>query len=109
MAEQYRVLGEKIAQRRQRLMLSQQDVADAIGMSKQTISRIETGKHRPYPRTLRKIAKVLDSDFNEFVVWLTSEENKEKIQETSRDWEREREQRRAEDASEATDAGDRRT
>ena len=35
--------------------LSQQQLADAAGLRQETLSRIESGKHSPTVRTLRKI------------------------------------------------------
>ena len=76
-SEDYRVRGDKIRSRRQRNMWNQQQLADAVGMSKQSISRIETGRHRPYLSTVKRIADALGVDPGEFVEWfdVTEPEN----------------------------------
>lgn len=40
-------------------VLSQQDLAERAQVSKTTIVQIETGRSRPYPSTVRKIAVAL--------------------------------------------------
>ena len=49
----------RIKERRQELGLSQTQVAAKAGMATSTLSRIETGNWRPYPKAIRDIAKVL--------------------------------------------------
>jgi transcriptional regulator with XRE-family HTH domain len=44
---------------RQDRLLSQEELAAKAGVSKTTIANIETGKIRPYPQTLRKLAEAL--------------------------------------------------
>jgi transcriptional regulator with XRE-family HTH domain len=39
--------------------LSQEELHQATGVSRDTISRIEGGTRNPHPRTLRKIAQAL--------------------------------------------------
>jgi transcriptional regulator with XRE-family HTH domain len=46
--------------------LSQQELADLAGVGQDSISAIETGKHEPHPRTLRKLAEVLDIEVVDF-------------------------------------------
>jgi len=46
--------------------LSQQELADLAGVGQDSISAIETGKHEPHPRTLRKLAEVLDVEVVDF-------------------------------------------
>src|SRR5215208_4803707 len=46
--------------------LSQQELADLAGVGQDSISAIETGKHEPHPRTLRKLAKALDVEVADF-------------------------------------------
>jgi transcriptional regulator with XRE-family HTH domain len=55
--------------RRQRL-LSQQELATQAGVSKATIVGIESGKTRPYPATLRKLAKALGVEQSELAGYL---------------------------------------
>jgi transcriptional regulator with XRE-family HTH domain len=46
--------------------LSQQELADLAGVGQDSVSAIETGKHEPHPRTLRKLAAVLDAEVVDF-------------------------------------------
>jgi transcriptional regulator with XRE-family HTH domain len=39
--------------------MSQDDLAEASGVSKKTIARIETGKHAPHPTTIQRLAMAL--------------------------------------------------
>lgn len=41
-------------------VLTQRELAEKAGVSKATIVGIETGRIRPYPATLRKLAEALD-------------------------------------------------
>lgn len=47
---------------REERLLSQQELATRAGVSKTTIVNIETGKIRPHPATLRKLAETLNVD-----------------------------------------------
>jgi transcriptional regulator with XRE-family HTH domain len=44
---------------RQERLLSQEELGKMAGVSKTTILNIESGKIRPYPQTLRKLAEAL--------------------------------------------------
>jgi DNA-binding XRE family transcriptional regulator len=44
---------------RERAFLTQAELAERIGMSRQAIQSIEAQNARPYPQTMRAIAKVL--------------------------------------------------
>jgi transcriptional regulator with XRE-family HTH domain len=44
---------------RRRRGLSQADLSDMTGLSRATISRLETGHEEPYPATIRKLADAL--------------------------------------------------
>jgi transcriptional regulator with XRE-family HTH domain len=50
---------ERLRQIREQSGYSQQDLADASGVSQHTISEIELGRRKPQGRTLRKLARVL--------------------------------------------------
>ena len=50
--------------------LSLSDLAQFTGLSRATINRIENGKQKPMPRTIRKLATALNVDVQE----LTSEQ-----------------------------------
>ena len=45
---------------RERAALSQQELADASGVARTTILRIEGGAPAPYPQTVRKLAQALE-------------------------------------------------
>ncbi len=47
---------------------SQQELADAAGLGRNTISRIERGKTGAHGRTLRRLAQVLGVDVAELVL-----------------------------------------
>jgi transcriptional regulator with XRE-family HTH domain len=57
---------------RERRALSLSDLAQLTGLSRVTINRIENGKQKPLPRTIRKLAKALDVEVEE----LTSEQGR---------------------------------
>lgn len=58
-------LGEKISQARKEKKLSQRDLAKLCGMTQTQICRIENGEHKPYLKTLAKIARCLELDLGE--------------------------------------------
>lgn len=45
---------------RRRAILSQEELAARSGVARDTISKLETGKRRAHPSTLRKLADVLE-------------------------------------------------
>ncbi|MFX1266401.1 MAG: helix-turn-helix transcriptional regulator [Promethearchaeota archaeon] len=55
----------RIKEIRNKLCLSQQDLADSIGVSRQTIYFLEKGKYNPSLTISFKIAEVLDKPLNE--------------------------------------------
>jgi len=57
---------------RQRRALSLTDLAGLSGVGRVTINRIENGKQKPRPRTLRALAEALRIDVEE----LTSEQSR---------------------------------
>ncbi len=59
--------GEKLKALRQERMLSQRDLARAIGSVQVTISDLERGKRRAQPRTVRKLADALGVEPKELV------------------------------------------
>lgn len=52
-------IARDIIRERRAAGLSQQQLADAAGVRQETLSRIESGRHSPNLRTLKKIEKVL--------------------------------------------------
>jgi transcriptional regulator with XRE-family HTH domain len=57
---------EKLRRIRREKGLSQQELSALAGVGQDSISAIETGKHEPHPRTLRKLAKALNMEVAEF-------------------------------------------
>ena len=60
----------KVKRLREQRALSLSDLAQMTGLSRVTINRIENGKQRPMPRTIRKLAEALSVTVEE----LTSEQ-----------------------------------
>ncbi len=57
---------ESVRRMRREKGLSQRELADLAGVGQDSISGIETGKHEPHPRTLRKLAEALDVEVVDF-------------------------------------------
>ena len=57
---------ESVRRMRREKGLSQQELADLADVGQDSISAIETGKHEPHPRTLRKLADALGVEVAEF-------------------------------------------
>ena len=55
----------RIRQKRQELGLSQTQLACQIGMAESTLSNIELGKWKPWPKAKRDLAKVLGASEEE--------------------------------------------
>ncbi len=53
---------------RERRMLSQGELAQRAGMTKATISRLETGIHGPRYSTVRRLAEALNVELSELVI-----------------------------------------
>ena len=51
--------GEKLRAARNRMALTQRELAQRAGITFSTICRIENGLQRPHPTTVRKLAAVL--------------------------------------------------
>ncbi len=58
---------ERLKELRTRRAFSQQELADASGVGRNTISRIERGETGAHGRTLRRLAGVLGVDVSELV------------------------------------------
>jgi transcriptional regulator with XRE-family HTH domain len=57
---------ESVRRMRREKGLSQQELADLAGIGQDSISAIETGRHEPHPRTLRKLANALGVEVVDF-------------------------------------------
>lgn len=62
-----RVLGKRIQRRRQKLELSQEDVAHKVGISRVYMGYIEQGRNIPSLEVLQKICKVIDADVGDLI------------------------------------------
>ena len=49
----------RLKELRERRVLTQSELAEKAGVRSATVTDIETGKHRPRPSTIRKLAKAL--------------------------------------------------
>lgn len=63
----YESVGLKIRERRKRLDLSQEDLAGSVGMSRTSITNVETGRQHPPLHQLLEIAEALKIDLRELV------------------------------------------
>jgi transcriptional regulator with XRE-family HTH domain len=60
-------IGERLKQLRIERAMTQDELADAAGLGKNTVNRIEKDHTEPRPPTLRKLARALDVDPAELV------------------------------------------
>lgn len=60
-------LGQNIARRRKELKLSQEYVANALNVSRQAVSKWETGQSEPTARNLVELARLFDMTVSELV------------------------------------------
>jgi transcriptional regulator with XRE-family HTH domain len=60
-------IGDRLKTLRVRRALTQQELADRVGVSSNALNRIELNKAEPHMSTLRKLAKALDVDPTELV------------------------------------------
>lgn len=59
----------KLREVRERLLVTQADLAERTGIAEATISRLENGMQRPRISTVRKIATALDVAPEELIAW----------------------------------------
>ena len=52
---------------RQQAVMSQQQLADESGVARDTISKLETGQRKAYPRAIHKLAAILGAQPRELV------------------------------------------
>ena len=62
-----KVLGKKIRRRRNELDLTQEELADKVGISRVYAGYIEQGRHTPSLEVLEKIAKTLKIRLSELL------------------------------------------
>ncbi len=68
----------RVEELRKSLGLSQQELADLLRVSRQTISSIETGKYNPSLKLAFSISDFFAKPIEEIFRWKGSEENEEK-------------------------------
>lgn len=73
----YKALGERIARRRKVLNMTQDDVAEATGLSNNYISNIENNHSIPSIDTLLKICEAIDTTPNYLLLGITSHSDTE--------------------------------
>ncbi len=61
------ILGRRFKENRERLELSQQDIADAADCSKEVVYKFEAGKTKPNSPTLDKMLKKVGLDAHSFI------------------------------------------
>lgn len=59
-------LGQKIKRQREKLLLSQNDLATLVGVTRQTVYYWESGRRKPSLTKSRTLAKILKMGFGEF-------------------------------------------
>jgi len=64
-----KLLGARIQEIRKSLKMTQEQLAERIGIEPQNISMIETGRNYPSPENLAKIAKALGVDIFELFIF----------------------------------------
>lgn len=102
-ASYYEVRRERVVDLRVRKHLTQDRLAKKAGVSKQTITRMETGGSTPQFDTIEKVAAALGTDLDTLLIYRTPL-NDQLIDEAQRDWEERNED--SEDG-EDDDSGDR--
>ncbi len=66
MPDTKRLIGERIKRLRKRAGLTQEQLAERVGLDARHLSRLEVGRHCPSLDTLERIARVLDVPLLEF-------------------------------------------
>jgi transcriptional regulator with XRE-family HTH domain len=67
MGAQARESGKRIAERRRALHLTQETLAERAGVNVKTVQGVEQGRTEPELRTMRRIARALDSTVDELI------------------------------------------
>ena len=77
-----KVIGQKIKEARKMQGLTQEKLAELVGIHEKQLSKIETGKSFPTRKNLTKLFDILDIDFNDISCEKNIEKNisKEKIE-----------------------------
>lgn len=87
LAAYYEIRRSTVRELRVRQRMTQDRLAKEAGVSKQTITRMETGPNIPQFDTIEKVAKALKTDADNLIIYYTPE-NERRIDEAQKDWER---------------------
>lgn len=77
MSDSKRLIGERIGMLRRARNLTQQELAEKVGLDTRHISRLETGKYYPSLDSLELMARVLNVELREFFEFPTVESEEE--------------------------------
>jgi transcriptional regulator with XRE-family HTH domain len=77
MADNKKLLGQKVRQLRKQQKHSQEQFAELVGIDPNSVSRIECGVHYPSLDTLEKIAKVLKVEMRDLFLFSSKESPEE--------------------------------
>jgi transcriptional regulator with XRE-family HTH domain len=77
MADNKKLLGQKVRQLRKQNGYSQERFAELVGIDPNSVSRIECGVHYPSLDTLEKIAKVLKVEMRDLFLFSNKESAEE--------------------------------
>lgn len=72
MSETTLVFGQRLRQRRDDLGMTQQDVADQLGINYQQLNKWENGKHMPAAETVARLAVLLETS-SDYLLNLTDD------------------------------------
>lgn len=75
------LLGKRIQEYRKSMLLTQEGLAEIIGIDTVSLSKIETGKNYPSPDNLAKIANALNIEVYELFIQDTIKTNTQLLQE----------------------------
>ncbi|KHD85661.1 transcriptional regulator [Heyndrickxia ginsengihumi] len=75
------MLPKRLSHRRKQLKLSQEDMADKLGITRQGYGHYETGRNQPDNETLIKIAQILDCS-TDYLLGITDDPTKESTQDS---------------------------
>ena len=73
-------ISEQVKYIRKSYRLTQENLADAAGLTTRTIEKIESGRHRPDEQTLRSIARAVKLDVGFFEKPTPEQEERQKKQ-----------------------------
>ncbi len=110
MVADYAIKSEVVRELRNRKLMTQKRLSKAAGVSKQTITRMETGANVAHFDTIQKVANALDVEPGALIEYRAdsrmSEENQRRVEDKLSEFD-ERRERKREGLGDAPDTGDR--